>query len=284
MKNSEDKKQEIIDDTFSITMELERPLLGNDENHNIEPKKPIKSKKLRNVLIGIIILFILAVIGWSLTCYEAGENAQNALISDENVEVSGVDSDIITFTPKNIEAKKGFILYQGAKVDAKAYANLARQISENGYFVALLDIPLDFAMLSLNKADKVIDKYENIEKWAVGGHSLGGVVASMYALENSDDVSGLVLLASYPMDEELKDMDIKTTSIWGSVDGVLDYEELLNTKSHLPVDTTYVEIEGANHAQFGDYGKQTGDNDAIISFEEQIDITSKSIIDLLGEI
>ena len=42
--------------------------------------------------------------------------------------------------------------------------------------------------------------------------------------------------------------------------------------------------QGANHAQFGDYGKQKGDYDALISEEKQLNITLNSIVKLLKNI
>lgn len=38
-----------------------------------------------------------------------------------------------------------------------------------------------------------------------------------------------------------------------------------------------VAVEGGNHAQFGNYGKQRGDAEATISREEQQDITVEAI-------
>jgi hypothetical protein len=39
--------------------------------------------------------------------------------------------------------------------------------------------------------------------------------------------------------------------------------------ARLPADTRWVEIAGANHAQFGYYGPQLGDDKATITREEQ---------------
>ena len=190
---------------------------------------------------------------------------------------------MISFTPKGIEPTKGLILYPGAKVDAKSYAPLARAVAENGYEVVIVDMPFNFAMISPNKAKKVIKEYPNIQSWSIGGHSLGGVVASKFAADNKK-IDGLVLLASYPTGDELKNLGVDVLSIWGSKDGVLNFTNLIESKDILPKDTTYVEIEGANHAQFGDYGKQKGDHDALISEQKQLDITSNSIIKLLESI
>jgi hypothetical protein len=41
------------------------------------------------------------------------------------------------------------------------------------------------------------------------------------------------------------------------------------SRALLPADTTWVVIEGGNHAQFGDYGFQPGDNAAVISAVDQ---------------
>ncbi len=57
------------------------------------------------------------------------------------------------------------------------------------------------------------------------------------------------------------------------------------SRTLLPADTTWVVIEGGNHAQFGDYGIQPGDNVATISAaEQQTQIVDATVIfDLLGQ-
>jgi len=284
MRQGVKKEYTNLEDTFSITMELQRPLLKDEDNENEEKDKYIKNRLNKNIKIGlcsIAIIFLVAIVTWIATSYKPGQLALDSLVSDNNVEVT-VD-DNITFTPKGKEVTKGFILYPGAKVDAKAYAPLCKSIAENGYEVIILDMPLNFAMLEPNKAEKVIKEHENIKSWVVGGHSLGGVVASKFA-EDHKDVDGVVLLASYPTSDGLKQLGKEVVSIWGSKDGVVNFTNLIESKDKLPEDTTYVEIEGANHSQFGDYGHQKGDNEALISEEKQLEITSNSIIKLLESI
>ena len=283
MSNKTDIKDRDLDNTFSITMELERPLFVDKIEEEIKTNDK-KSNFKRNALISvssILIIAIIAFVAWIGNSYKPLELAQNALISDNNVEIT--IGDFISFTPKNVEPTKGFILYPGAKVDSKAYAPLAKGIAEYGYQVVIVDMPLNFAMLSPNKANDVIEEYPNIQSWTIGGHSLGGVAASKFAQENTK-IDGLVLLASYPMGDQLKNLGIEVLSVWGSKDGVLNFTSLIESKSKLPTDTTYVEIEGGNHAQFGDYGNQKGDHEAIISQQEQLDITEKSIVEFLNNI
>lgn len=284
MAEKVEKKYTNLEDTFSITMELQRPLLKDEDDESKEKIKHREYRFKKNIKFGLcvlVVIFLMGIINWIVTAYKPGQLALDSLVSDDKVEIT-VDGNI-TFTPKGTEATKGFILYPGAKVDAKAYAPLCRKIAENGYEVIILDMYLNFAMLSPNKAEKIIKEHENIKSWVVGGHSLGGVVASRFAANNTN-VDGVVLLASYPSNDDLKQLGKDVVSIWGSKDGVINFANLIESKEKLPKDTTYVEIEGANHSQFGDYGKQKGDYDALISEEEQLEIASNSIVKLLENI
>ena len=286
MNSDMDTKNIDLDKTLSITMELERPLfidkIEEETKTNEKTKKTKKTKKtLLTCLYSFIIIMIISFGTWVATPYKSSSVANTALISDDNVEVN--IGDFISFTPKHTEATKGLILYPGAKVDAKAYAPLAKGVAKEGYEVIIVDMPLNFAMLGTNKAEKVIKEYPHIQSWTIGGHSLGGVAASKFTIDNPQ-IDGLILLASYPMGDELKNLGVDVLSIWGSKDGVLNFENLIASKMKLPIDTKYVEIEGGNHAQFGDYGQQKGDHDAIISAEKQLQITEDSITDFLKNI
>ena len=93
-------------------------------------------------------------------------------------------------------------------------------------------------------------------------------MAANYAAEN-DVIEGLVLYGSYPQGDKLKDSDINVISIYGSKDGVADLEKVKN--AILPKNSKLIEIEGGNHAGFGSYGPQKGDNEATITGEEQLE-------------
>ena len=59
------------------------------------------------------------------------------------------------------------------------------------------------------------------------------------------------------------------TSIYGTLDGLATTEKIAASRPQLPPTTEWVAIAGGNHAQFGWYGPQSGDNPATISREEQ---------------
>ena len=236
--------------------------------------------------ITLFLVIVLGVIGvgsgvWLSKSYAACQLAQEALITDDNITVE--NGDYISFTPKNKEVTKGYIFYPGGGVKAEAYAPICRQIAEDGYEVVIAKMPLNLAVLSPNKADEIIKDFDNIDSWSIGGHSLGGVMASKYASAHKN-IKALALYASYPSGDELKDSNIEVVSIYGSKDGVINKENLDESKENLPDDAEFIEIKGGNHSQFGDYGLQNGDNKSTISEEEQFNYTAKYTTELLDKI
>jgi dienelactone hydrolase len=119
-------------------------------------------------------------------------------------------------------------------------------------------------------AADVISAYPEIKNWAVGGHSLGGAMAANFAHKNPAQIDGLFFWAAYPASSDnLSGQDINVISIYGTLDGLATGDKINASRPLLPADTTWVAIEGGNHAQFGWYGEQPGDNPATISREEQ---------------
>ena len=230
-----------------------------------------------SVILGIILGGSLV---WSSKSYKPNELAIQALNSDKKIEVK--NDKFISFTPQNQKVEKGFIFYPGAGVEPEAYAPICREIALKGYEVVIAKMPLNLAILSPNKADKIISS-NNIKTWAIGGHSLGGVMASKYA-SNHDDIKAVAFYASYPSNDELKDLDLEVLSLYGEKDGVLNKGNLAKSKENLPSDAKFIEIKGGNHSQFGDYGLQNGDEKASITEEKQFETTANYTIEVLDKI
>ena len=238
-------------------------------------------KKLGFIVLGLIIVALIFIVAFFTTSYEPSTQAMANLEDSTLVDVT--ENNFISFTPENTTATTGLIIYPGAKVEPEAYAPLANKIAQAGYEVIITPMPLNFAIFDSNAADEVISKFPNIKNWVISGHSLGGVMAAKYASENSS-IKGVIFYASYPQGDELKDSNIEVTSIYGSLDGVADLEKIIASKDLLPTSTTFVEITGGNHAQFGSYGEQSGDNPAEISADEQIEKAANASIELLDKI
>lgn len=243
-------------------------------------------KKQRKLWIGIFIGVVIIIglgIGsfllWAGNPYPAMPEAISSLESDSIVQVE--TDPWITFTPQDQEPSTGFIFYPGGLVEAKAYAPAARAIAKQGYLVIITPMPLHLAVLNSSAAAEVIATHPEIENWAIGGHSLGGSMAATFANQNPE-IDGLVLWASYPAESnDLSGQSITVSSIYGTLDGVALPETVLAAEPLLPSDTVWVPIEGGNHAQFGWYGSQEGDNPATISREQQQDQVVEATLALL---
>jgi len=241
-------------------------------------------KIIKRIFLGLLVGVALMGIGfvvWAESPLKPTAAALSALESDSLVTVT--IGDYITFQPANLQPSTGFIFYPGGRVDYRAYAPVLRMIAEQGYFVALVPVSLNLAFFDINAAAPVLTQHPEIKHWAVSGHSLGGVAASVFAKDHLDQLDGLVFFASYPADDSLKNADIKTLSIYGTKDmaGMEKFEE---TKALMPANIKYVVIEGGNHAQFGSYGFQPGDNAATISAEEQWAQITNATVEFLKEL
>lgn len=241
------------------------------------------TRKRLGWLLLIPVLIIVCAVGGFITwlVIPAGPMAETEdyLQSGESVEV--VSGDWLVFRPKGVNPDTGLVLYSGARVDPRAYAPLAYRIAEAGYLVVIPKLPFNLAVLNLDAATDVIARYPDVDYWAVGGHSLGGSMAAQYAYEHQDSVQGLVLWAAYPASgTDLASADLRVLTVYGSLDAAQD--DIEANSAMLPSDTTYVEIDGGNHEQFGWYGDQAGDPDATISREEQQSTIIVATIELLS--
>ncbi len=239
----------------------------------------MKKKKLVIVIVIVPILVVIisffSFIGWVSYNRSAMPEALDALNSNQEVVVE--EGRWISFFPKTSAPSTCFVFYPGGLVDARAYAPLARVISLAGYLVVIVPMPLNLAILAPNEATVVIAAYPEISIWSIGGHSLGGTSAAGFCYSNPGVVEGLVLLASYPADSDNLTLSyLNVVSIYASLDGVVS-RNVPETLNLLPEGTILVEIKGGNHAQFGYYGEQSGDNPATISRTEQQQITIQAI-------
>ena len=234
-------------------------------------------------LVAILILGLLAFVIWGSTPAAPMPEALSALQSDGQVRVD--TEPWLVFQPTAAAPTTGLILYPGGRVDPRAYAPTARALAEEGYLVAIVPMPLNFAILAPGRATEVQAAFPQIEQWAIGGHSLGGAMAANFAARQPAAVQGLVLWAAYPAGgDDLSGRPLAVTSIYGTRDGVATMDEIAASEPLLPPATRWVEIEGGNHAQFGWYGPQNGDYEATISREAQQDQIIAATLELLSRL
>ena len=110
-------------------------------------------------------------------------------------------------------------------------------------------------------------------------------MAAQYVASAPQSVKGLVLWASYPASgNDLSKTSLKVVTIRGGLDGLVSSSQIDDSLKMLPAGTIRVEIQGGDHAQFGWYGPQPGDNDATVSREEQQRQTVQATSELLMKI
>ncbi|ELK44686.1 alpha/beta hydrolase [Bacillus sp. SB49] len=237
--------------------------------------------KKRWKYIGISLL-VLAAAGvaafliWTQQTYKASPELK------ERTEIPSRIDGWITYIPQGA-VKGGIVLYPGAKVEPEAYSYIAENLADDGYVTGIPEVTLNLAMLDSDKAEQLIDDYPNVKHWYVGGHSLGGVAAASFASRNMNEVDGLILLASYPAGDDLSGTDFPILSIYGERDGLTTLDKVEETKQLLSNQTTWKEIPGGNHGQFGVYGPQKGDKEAEITVWEQQDIIINDMTDWIQD-
>ncbi len=233
------------------------------------------------ILGAVLVLAVVVAAGYLVLNPSAQPDAVALAALQSNGEVTVSQGPLLAFAPAATAPTDGFILYPGGRVDPRAYAPIAQEIAAQGYLVVVPKMPLDLAVLGANRADKVIEAYPAITSWAVGGHSLGGVMAAQYAAKNLDSVDGLALWAAYPTSGvDLSNSGLSAVSIVGTEDGLVSRQQVDDSRSQLPPSTQFVFIDGGNHAQFGSYGAQDGDGLATISAEEQWRQAASATVDI----
>lgn len=246
-------------------------------NHNKRPSRWKQVNPVR-VIIGYSIgmLMVLAGIYLStLTPIGPQPAALPYLESNDRIQVS--PGSYTFFAPTRESAHIGFIFYPGGRVDYRSYAPLAARLAEKGWPVAVVSMPLNLAVFGPDRAAEVIKDHPEIDRWVIGGHSLGGTMAAQYAIKHADNISGVVFLASYPSDTSLINSNLAVLSIYGSEDGLITLPDWQKYHDRFPMDTQWAFIKGGNHAGFGWYDGQEGDNPALISLERQTEQISEAI-------
>ncbi|WAA11264.1 alpha/beta hydrolase [Fervidibacillus albus] len=224
-------------------------------------------RRIRIILITFLTIVAIAIGGFFLytSNYYRADAAAVSILSDENVQHE--DGMWVFYPDVDVDQKVGLIFYPGGKVEETAYAPLLAKLTEKGITSVLIEMPFHLAIFHIDGADDVYEKFPEIDHWFLAGHSLGGAMASSYASEHEDQLSGLILLGAYPTDELM----IPTIAIYGSEDQVLDKEKLKVVENR-------IEITGGNHAGFGNYGEQKGDGTAQITNDQQQELTVEHIV------
>lgn len=245
-------------------------------------------RRPRSVVLGgraLAALLCLAIAGSIvyLRPFGATDDALRSMTGDGTVFVT-TTSTRITLTPRSAvgtsapPVRSGLVFQPGARVDPRAYVRLLSPVSAAGVLVVIVKQPLGIGFTAMGAPGGIIEDHPEVAHWTVGGHSLGGVAASSYVGDHPDQVDGLLLWASFPVGSLAGLDDLDVTSVYGTEDGLATPDDIEDSRSDLPPDATFVDVQGGVHAFFGDYGEQPGDGTPTVSREQaQIEIIDASI-------
>ncbi|MCQ2463275.1 MAG: alpha/beta hydrolase [Clostridia bacterium] len=250
--------------------------------------KTSKRKTVRNIILiflAAIVLLCAVVVGMCLfnsrpavqTLAEYQQNFSSAVINMQ-------DDGGVEILPNDGVASKstGIIFYVGAQITPDAYIPLLSRLSQRGYSCFIPNLTFNMAALEPKAAETIINEHPEISSWYIAGHSMGGLTASGFAADYPDKVDGLIMLAAYT-NRDLSEAAFPVLSIYGDADGVMNKALYDKRTEWYPEAFEEHIITGANHAQYGDYGKQPRDNDAVISAESQQKQTADIILEWLKE-
>lgn len=250
-------------------------------------------RRVAPAIAGTIGLVVVAFLVWANLVFQGERAASLEAWSSEEVEISGSSDGPWLIEPTEGATDVGLVFIPGAKVHPSAYLfKLSGIVEETGMTVVITDPTLNLAFLDTRPLSAFTDGVPGVDRWFVGGHSLGGVRACQLAEQGLADavdgtdaapeVVGLMLFGSYCAND-LSDTDLAVLSLVGSEDGLSTPGEIAEAAPLLPDDTVSVLLEGANHASFGDYGAQPGDGVATIGTAEVRELIAQATAGFLAD-
>ncbi len=230
---------------------------------------------------GVLVLLAGTFFIYTGIYYHADKEKIANYLKDKDVTITQVNKDLRKYTGK--EEKAAFVFYPGGKVEYLAYEPLCAGLANEGITSFLYHMPFNLAVFAPNKASGLAEQYPSISTWYIGGHSLGGAMASSFLTTSSDNYcyKGLILLGAYPS-KDLSKTDYHMLTMFGSNDSVMNKDKFNASMSYWPKDTEQYVIEGGVHSYFGMYGNQKGDGISNLTAEEQIDISVNKIVEFYG--
>ena len=227
----------------------------------------------------VIVLVVVGVLVWANIVMQGDRARAIEVWTNDAVAVTSTEHSVV-MVPAGVASGTGLVFIPGAKVDPYAYMyKLSEIVERTGATIVITKPTLNLAFFDQRPLATFTADAPGVDRWFVGGHSLGGVRACMLA--DDPAVSGLVLFGSYCAND-LTASGLEVLSIAGSRDGLSTPEKIADARGMLPADADLVEIEGLNHAGFGDYGVQPGDNTATIPTGQQRDEITDALATVLG--
>jgi len=228
------------------------------------PHEALSGERVGIWTIGLLAIAVAGLLGFAGTPFAAPDGSVERAAAAPGVELTASQGGY-GMEPTGTDPETGVVFYPGARVDPSAYVPLLAPVADRAEVAVFVPRPgLNLAVLEPNMAAAVAAANPEIERWYVGGHSLGGAMACRYAANEPAAVEGVVLFGAY-CDRSIADTDLRVLAVGGTRDTVLGTDRGALRPETLPPTARIHQLEGANHTFFGSYAGQRGDSPATLS-------------------
>lgn len=244
--------------------------------------RPRKTRLLKSILLTLLTL--ACVLGFAMWRFSVPlpVNESRLYEAQSNDRFSFLEQDTALVLEPAEPTGQGLLFVPGARVSAESYAWNLSPLAEQGIIVVIAKPRLGFAILDTRQPEVFTEGIGDVKRWAVGGHSLGGVKACSWVANTPDTFDALYLAGSY-CNNDASGFTGQALSIRGSQDGLTEAADIEEAAHLLPSSAEFVTVEGMNHAQLGSYGPQKGDLPATISDEQAREQTTAHLLAVLTE-
>lgn len=244
-------------------------------------------RRVTRVIRTVWIVAGVAFTAWMYLGFQSAGVPDGVVKSDQRVAVVQEERGL-DFRPIPAAQGSGLIFLPGGMVDPVAYAPLLKRIANAGYRARLVYLPMRCACTD-SQTEELFAEIQAIivsaprTAWILAGHSRGGMLAARFLHEQAPRLAGLVLIGTtHPRDFSLAATTMPVTRIYATRDGIATYAAMQRNRHLLPPNTTWVEIAGGNHVQFGYYRRQLGDDAAAIPREAQQRAVETALLNALA--
>jgi hypothetical protein len=244
-------------------------------------------RRIRRTWIAVGLFLLIAMPLYMTFAFSPTGYGPEVLQPDAAIDVQDTDG-WLAFLPRRAAAGvSALVFYPGCPVPADSYAPFGRAVAEHGHPAYIIRVPQRCATTK----EQQVALYAATERllassrrpWVLAGHSRGGAHASQFAADHPAELAGLFLEGTtHPRDVDLSGLRIPVVKVIATKDGVAPEARSRANARLLPPSTTWVRIEGGNHAQFGYYHFQLWDGRPTISRAEQQRQVVQAVVELLN--
>jgi hypothetical protein len=232
-------------------------------------------------VLGLLVVAFALLVGFAGTTFAPPADAVDTAEAENAVTVQPMAGGYAIY-PVDREPEAGLVFYPGARVEPGAYVPLLAPVVDRTGVAAFVPGPrLNLAVFEPNMAAGIVADHPGVERWYVGGHSLGGAMACRYAVTHREPVDGLVLFGAY-CDRTIAETDLAVLAVGGTRDTVLGTDRSALRPDRLPPSAHVRQIDGLNHTQFGSYAGQSGDSPATITRETAHERLQSLLVEFLA--